>query len=82
MSKSAFTSANEDNNYRYEYGLIAQEVDEILKESDPENSIISKDDDGFLGMDYKQLIMPLIESVQELSAEIDRLRAEIKELKK
>ena len=27
-------------------------------------------------------IMPLIESVQELSAEIDRLRAEIKELKK
>ena len=53
-----------------------------MKESDPENSIISKDNEGFLGMDYKQLIMPLIESVQELSAEIDRLRAEIKELKK
>ena len=82
MSKSAFKSGNEDDNYRYEYGLIAQEVDEILKESDPENSIISKDNEGFLGMDYKQLIMPLIESVQELSAEIDRLRAEIKELKK
>ena len=56
--------------------MIAQEVDEILKESDPENSIISKDDEGFLGMDYKQLIMPLIKSVQELSSYIEELESE------
>ena len=49
---------------------------------DPESSIISNDAEGFLGMDYKQLIMPLIKSVQELSEEVDRLKNEIKQLKK
>jgi hypothetical protein len=53
-----------------------------LKEADPENSVITKDNDGLLGMDYKQLIMPLIKSVQELSDEVDRLKKEIEELKK
>ena len=62
--------------------MIAQEVDNILKETDPENSVITKDEEGFFGMDYKQLIMPLINSVQELSKEVDRLKNEIKELKK
>ena len=33
-------------------------------------------------MDYKQLIMPLIKSVQELSDEVVRLKKEIEELKK
>ena len=32
-------------------------------------------------MDYTQLIMPLIKSVQELSDEVDRLKKEIEELK-
>ena len=72
----------ENNETRYEYGLIAQEVDNILKETDPENSVIIKDEEGFFGMDYKQLIMPLINSVQELSKEVDRLKNEIKQLKK
>ena len=76
MSKSQYKGEEENNETRYEYGLIAQEVDEILKESDPENSIISKDDEGFLGMDYKQLIMPLIKSVQELSSYIEELESE------
>ena len=82
MSKSQYKGEEKNSETRYEYGLIAQEVDNILKESDPENSIISKDEEGFLGMDYKQLIMPLIKSVQELSEEVDRLKNEIKELKK
>ena len=62
--------------------MIAQEVDNILKETDPGNSVITKDEEGFFGMDYKQLIMPLINSVQELSKEVDRLKNEIKQLKK
>ena len=82
MSKSQYKGEEENNESRYEYGLIAQEVDNILKETDPESSIISNDGEGFLGMDYKQLIMPLIKSVQELSEEVDRLKNEIKELKK
>ena len=81
MSKSQYRG-EEDNDYRYEFGLLAQEVDEILKNSNPESTIVTKDQEGFLGMDYKQIIMPLIKSVQELSAEIDRLKAEIEELKK
>ena len=81
MSKSQY-KGKEDNNYRYELGLLAQEVNEILKDSDPESTIVTEDNEGFLGMDYKQIIMPLIKSVQELSAEIDRLKAEIEELKK
>ena len=73
---------NNSGDLRYEYGLLAQEVDDLLKEADPENSVITKDNDGLLGMDYKQLIMPLIKSVQELSDEVDRLKKEIEELKK
>ena len=41
---------------------------------------------GFLGMDYKQLIMPLIKSVQELSSYVEELESnksdEIQALKK
>ena len=82
ISKSQYKGEEENNETRYEYGLIAQEVDNILKETDPENSVITKDEEGFFGMDYKQLIMPLINSVQELSKEVDRLKNEIKQLKK
>ena len=80
MSKSQYKGEEQNNVSRYEYGLIAQEVDNILKETDPESSIISNDGEGFLGMDYKQLIMPLIKSIQELSDEIERLKSEIKDL--
>ena len=76
MSKSQYKGEEKNSETRYEYGLIAQEVDNILKESDPGNSIISKDEEGFLGMDYKQLIMPLIKSVQELSSHIEKLESE------
>ena len=71
----------ENNETRYEYGLIAQEVDKILKESDPESTIVSEDNEGFLGMDYKQIIMPLIKSIQELNIEIEKLKKELELLK-
>jgi len=82
MSRSQYKGDDSSGEMRYEYGLLAQEVDNLLKEADPENSVITKDNDGLLGMDYKQLIMPLIKSVQELSDEVDRLKKEIEELKK
>ena len=82
MSRSDYKGENNSGDLRYEYGLLAQEVDQLLNETDPDNSIIKKDDDGLLGMDYKQLLMPLIKSVQELSGEIERLKKEIEELKK
>ena len=82
MSKSDYKAENNSGDLKYEYGLLAQEVDELLNETDPDNSIIKKGDDGIMGMDYKQLIMPLIKSVQELSDEVVRLKKEIEELKK
>ena len=60
ISKSQYKGEEENNETRYEYGLIAQEVDNILKETDPGNSVITKDEEGFFGMDYKQLILSLI----------------------
>ena len=81
ISKSQYKGEEENNETRYEYGLIAQEVDKILKESDPENTIVSEDNEGFLGMDYKQIIMPLIKSVQELTVEIEKLKKELELLK-
>ena len=81
MSRSQYKGDDSSGDLRYEYGLLAQEVDDLLKEADPENSVITKDNDGLLGMDYKQLIMPLIKSIQELNEEIERLKEEIKELK-
>ena len=81
ISKSQYKGEEENNETRYEYGLIAQEVDKILKESDPENTIVSEDNEGFLGMDYKQIIMPLIKSIQELTVEIEKLKKELELLK-
>ena len=74
ISKSQYKGEEDNNKSRYEYGLIAQEVEDILKELDPDNSIITKDDEGFYGMDYKQITMPLIKAVQEQQKSIDTLK--------
>ena len=37
--------------------------------------MLQKTTKGFLGMDYKQLIMPLIKSVQELSSYVEELES-------
>ena len=80
MSKSQFNGEEKNGKLRYEYGLIAQDVDKILKESDPNNSVISKDSEGFYGMDYKQIIMPLINAVQEQQETIESQNKEIAKL--
>ena len=74
ISKSQYKGEEDNNESRYEYGLIAQEVEDILKESDSDNSIIVKDDEGFYGMDYKQITMPLIKAVQEQEKTIETLK--------
>lgn len=52
----------------YEYGLIAQDV----KKEFPE--MVSEGEDGYLTIDYIQLIPVIIESIKELKSEIDSLR--------
>lgn len=52
----------------YEYGLIAQEVQKQFPE------MVSIDNDGFLNIDYIQMIPVLVECIKELKSEIDHLK--------
>ena len=51
-----------------EYGVIAQEVQKEFPE------MVSKQNDGYLMVDYIQLIPVIIESIRELKCEIDALK--------
>ena len=70
---------------RYHHGLIAQEVKSVIEEIGvdfggyQDHSI--KGGQDVLSIGYEELIAPLIKSVQELKAELDSLKAEIKILK-
>ena len=61
------------------YGIIAQEVQEVLKESNNEDFAGIKDSDEYLGADYNQFISPLIKAVQELSAEVKQLKQQLED---
>ena len=58
-------------------GFIAQEVKEVNEKIGAENNIVSIDEDGFHRMDYQKLVVPLIKAVQELSARVEELEAQI-----
>ena len=65
-----------DESKRTEYGFIAQDVEEVLKETGSENSgIISKDDNGNYEMRYNDLFAPMVKAIQELKAENDELKS-------
>lgn len=49
------------------YGLIAQELKEIYPE------LVNEDEDGFLSINYIELVPILIKSIQELKTEVDNL---------
>ena len=61
------------------YGIIAQEVQEVLKESNNEDFAGIKDSDEYLGADSIQFVAPLIKAVQELSAEVNELKQQLKD---
>ena len=58
---------------KLKYGIIAQEVQEVLKESGNEDFAGITDKGDYLGADYVQFIAPLIKAVQELSAKVEAL---------
>ena len=58
---------------KLKYGIIAQEVQEVLKESGNEDFAGITDKGDYLGADYVQFIAPLIKAVQELSAKVEEL---------
>lgn len=71
------------NAYRYEFkkpsdadkgfhvGLIAQEVEKVLPEA------VSKDDKGFLTLDYNAVVAVLVDEVNQLKSEIKQLQAKL-----
>jgi hypothetical protein len=52
-------------------GLIAQEVREVV----PEVVVVGDDEQSTLGMSYSELVPVLVRAIQELDAEVQRLRA-------
>ena len=50
------------------YGVIAQEVQKEFPE------MVERQDNGYLAVDYKQLIPVMIEAIKELKYEIDTLK--------
>jgi hypothetical protein len=58
---------------KHDVGMIAQEVKEVLPE------ITVEQDSGYLAIRYEKMIPLLVESIKELKAEVDDLKAQLKE---
>ena len=65
---------------KLKYGIIAQEVQEVLKDGHEDFAGIT-DKGEYLGADYVQFIAPLMKAVQELSEKVESQQKEIEELK-
>jgi len=52
-------------------GLIAQEVKELVPNA------VSETEEGYYQMDYSKLVTPLIKAVQELTAKVENLEAQL-----
>lgn len=55
----------------FHIGLIAQEVEKVLPEA------VSKDDKGFLTLDYNAVVAALVDEVNQLKSEIKQLKAKL-----
>ncbi|NOS84832.1 MAG: hypothetical protein HOP31_06810 [Ignavibacteria bacterium] len=66
---------NNDESGKTEYGVIAQEVEEVLKSEGVENTgMLTVTDEGMYELRYNDLIAPMIKAIQELKAENDKLK--------
>ncbi len=68
---------------REQYGVIAQELEEIFPEMVQEKALFinAGDETLYKAVDYNQLIPVLIEAIKELNTEIENLKGEIDQLK-
>ncbi|WP_308992007.1 tail fiber domain-containing protein [Mariniflexile litorale] len=73
---------NNNETDKLEYGFIAQELREALKNSGIKNSsIITVDDEGMLSVRYNDLMSPMVKAIQEQTEEIKVLKSENEALK-
>jgi len=67
-----------------EYGLIAQEVQDVLPTLVTEKALISEEGDSYMGVEYEQLIPILLQAIKELEVEkeslMDRVESQDKTL--
>jgi galactitol-specific phosphotransferase system IIB component len=71
-----------DEKGRIEYGLIAQEVEQVLKDLGIENhAMLTITDEGMYELRYNDLIAPMIKAIQELKEKSDAKDIEIAKLK-
>lgn len=67
------------NKTRYD-GFIAQDVEQLMRELNLPFSGLKKSDDGIYSLAYSDFVMPLVNSIQELKAEIEALKQQITKL--
>ena len=73
---------NNDESQKTEYGLIAQEVEEVLKNEGAENTgMLTITNEGMYELRYNDLLAPMIKAIQELKNENNILRTENVKLK-
>jgi len=78
----SYTRKNDESG-KTEYGLIAQEVEESLKQEGIENSaMLTVTEGGEYQLRYNDLLAPMIKAIQELKAENDALKERIEKLEK
>uniref|UniRef100_A0A7V3E8L5 Peptidase S74 domain-containing protein n=1 Tax=Ignavibacterium album TaxID=591197 RepID=A0A7V3E8L5_9BACT len=70
-----------DENKKIEYGLIAQELEQVLKEEGVTNSaMLTIDGEGRYELRYNDLFAPMIKAIQELKEENGKLKAKVERL--
>jgi hypothetical protein len=71
------------SNSREQYGVIAQDLEEVFPEMVQEKALFinTGDETLYKAVDYNQLIPVLIEAIKELNTEIENLKGEIIQLK-
>ncbi len=74
ITKKNSTGYNFDKNLHF--GLIAQDVEKIFP------NLVSRDDKGYLSLNYTELIPVLINAVQEQNEKIKKLEELVSSLKK
>ncbi len=70
--ETARRESRDENSIRHS-GLIAQEVEEVLKEGNFQTSIVEtpQNENDPYGIRYAELVIPLIKAIQELSAKVE-----------
>jgi trimeric autotransporter adhesin len=73
LNPVSYTRKN-DENQKTEYGLIAQEIEQVLKEEGIENTgMLTVTDEGYYELRYNDLFAPMIKAIQELKIKNEQL---------